>query len=52
MKLMFRESMGKLRLDDACGYSRASASPSVKWESGAHTGEELLGSPYGSEGLC
>lgn len=34
------------------GYSCASVSPSVKWGRGARAGEELLGSPCGSEGLC
>lgn len=43
---------GEATAGAACGCSRASASPSMKRESDACTGEELLGSPYVSEGLC
>jgi len=50
---MFRVLMGKPRLGAACGYGycHTSASPFVKWESGACTAEEPPGSPCVGERL-
>lgn len=40
---MFRKSVGKPQLDAACGCSMRQF---------PYAGDELLDSPYGSEGLC